>query len=214
MALPPEIQDLIDRPEETLHVELKEWVVISDAVVRAKTARHLAALANHGGGYLIFGVCDDGTPAANHPGDLAPFSRDQIAGIIDRFLSPAFQCEVFIAAPTAGGDRCVAIRVPSHGTVPICAKANGPDDGRGRLQGIRKGEYYIRVPGPKSIAIETPEQWRALIHRCVLNERQSLLESFARLLRPVEQSTQPVETALKDWHEEMRERYVKDLLDE
>jgi len=33
-------------------------------------------------------------------------------------------------------------------------------------QGIRQALYYIRVPGPKSVAIETPEQRREIIHRC------------------------------------------------
>ena len=213
VTVPVEIQDLIDRPQEALHVELKEWVVLADPAVRAKIARHLAALANHGGGYLVFGFRDDGTLATSQPSDLTPFDHDQFTGIIDRYLVPAFQCDVFIAAPTSGGGRCIVVRIPSHGTVPICAKANGPDDGRGRPQGTRKGEYYVRAPGPKSVAIETPEQWRGVIHRCVLHERQSLLESFSRLLRPLEQSSQPVEAVLKDWHESMHQRFAGWLRD-
>jgi predicted HTH transcriptional regulator len=58
MAVSPEIQDLIDNPIETLHVELKSWLDLMDQTVRAKTARLLAALANHGGGYLIIGIGD------------------------------------------------------------------------------------------------------------------------------------------------------------
>jgi len=41
-------------------VEYKSWIDTSDAVAGAQLARHFAALSNHGGGYLIFGV-DDST---------------------------------------------------------------------------------------------------------------------------------------------------------
>jgi hypothetical protein len=42
------------------------------------------------------------------------------------------------------------------------------------------------VPGPKSVPIDTPQLWRDLLHRCVVNERQSLLGSISRLFdRPV-----------------------------
>jgi|SRR5688572_33031977 len=37
--------------------------------------------------------------------------------------------------------------------------------------------------GPKSVAIETPEQWREIIHRCVDNERESLLVNISKLIQ-------------------------------
>jgi len=211
MDLPAEIQDLIDRAAEALHLELKQWIDLTDPVVRAKSARHLAALANHGGGYLIIGMRDDGKLDPQQPDDLSGYSHDQITGIVDRYLSPTFQCDVFIGSPTGADGKCVVIRIPSHGSVPVCAKADGPHDERDRPQGIRIGEYYIRVPGPKSVAIESPEQWRSLIHRCVLNERQSLLESIARVLLSTDRSTEEAAPTLKAWHDAMRKQ-IKDLL--
>jgi predicted HTH transcriptional regulator len=50
--------ELITSGSEDLDVEYKAWMDVSQNEVRAKLARHLAALANHGGGYLIFGVDD------------------------------------------------------------------------------------------------------------------------------------------------------------
>lgn len=50
------------------------------------------------------------------------------------------------------------VRVQSHGSVPICAWANGPDDGKGRPIGVRKGEHYVRVPGSKSVAAAEPSR--------------------------------------------------------
>ena len=54
-----DLNDLIEIPRETLEIELKEWLDLSEPVVRANIARHFAALAIHGGGYLIFGFKDD-----------------------------------------------------------------------------------------------------------------------------------------------------------
>jgi len=208
MTIPKEIQDLVDQPVETLHVELKEWIDLSDKVARAKTARHLAALANHGGGYLIVGIRDDRSlDESQHPGELSRFSQDSIAGVIDRYLAPAFQCDVFFVVPTGGSKPCVVVRVPSHGSVPICAKANGPNDEKDRPTGIRKGEHYIRVPGPKSVEIDSPELWLPLIRRCVMTDRQSLLESFGRVLNPVEAAPPPEPMSLKDWHDAVRKWY-------
>lgn len=208
MTIPAEIQDLVDNPVETLHVELKGWLDLTDNETRAKTARHLAALANHGGGYLVIGIRDDRQgDDANHPGNLASYTADQFTGIVDRYLTPAFQCEVTRVTPTAGGQLCIVVRVPGHGSVPICAKANGPDDAKGRTLGIRKGEHYLRVPGPKSVAIESAEQWQPLIRRCVMNDHQSLLESFGRLLHPSD-AAKPADTfSLRAWHELYRKQY-------
>jgi hypothetical protein len=181
-----EVQELIARGSESPGVELKQWMPLSDALVRANLARHFAALANYGGGHLIFGLRKDGTLDPNHPGDLSRFNNDEIAGIIDKYLVPSFHCEVSIIPPPDGSDPCVVVRVPAHGSVPICAKADGPHNAKGKPQGISMGRYYIRVNGPKSEPIETPEQWGPLIRRCVLNERQFLLDSIVSLLTPAE----------------------------
>ena len=206
--IPVEIQDLVDNPREELHIELKAWMDLSDEVARAKIARHLAALANHGGGYLAFGFNDDGQPGTPHPGEMTPYNRDAITGIVDKYLVPAFQCDVFLACQTGGEEPYPVVRVPSHKSVPICSKKNGPHDPQNNPQGIRMGQHYIRVPGPKSIAIETPDQWRDLIHRCVINERESLLQSLGRLIRQPEVMDESGSSRLLDWHDKMHEKYM------
>lgn len=44
-----DLTDLVDYPRETLDIELKDWIDLGDKVAQAKLARHIAALANHGG---------------------------------------------------------------------------------------------------------------------------------------------------------------------
>ncbi|MGY4167535.1 AlbA family DNA-binding domain-containing protein [Bradyrhizobium sp. USDA 4529] len=51
-----DLQELLTAGSEELGVEYKAWMDTSDAEVRAKLARHFAALSNLGGGYPILGV--------------------------------------------------------------------------------------------------------------------------------------------------------------
>ena len=90
----PDLQDLAESPPEVLHVDLKDWMYLNEGISRAKIAGHLAALANHGGGYLLFGFRDDRTPNPRSPFSLQTFSRDNISSIIRRYRIPTFQCEV------------------------------------------------------------------------------------------------------------------------
>ena len=66
-----DLSALIGSKSEALEVEYKSWIDTSDTAVGAQLARHLAALSNHGGGYLIFGV-DDTTKLAQGPTTLHP----------------------------------------------------------------------------------------------------------------------------------------------
>jgi hypothetical protein len=42
---------------------------------------------------------------------------------------------------------------------------------------VRQGEIYVRAPGPESIAIKSPEDWTALLERC-LSHRADLLANI------------------------------------
>ena len=51
---------LIDHRREEPDIEYKAWLDLSAPEARAKIAKHLCALSNFGGGWLVFGVADDG----------------------------------------------------------------------------------------------------------------------------------------------------------
>ncbi|QJU57387.1 ATP-binding protein [Sphingomonas sp. AP4-R1] len=173
------LADLVERRLEAPDVEYKNWMPLTEAVERAKIARHICALANGGGGWLVFGFDDDGGVSMPRPGDLAAYDQDQINGIGEKYLEPQPHCEVHLVTASSGLVYPV-IRVPAHGSVPVCAKADGPQE-KGRPQGIVRGVHYVRAPGPKSVPINTPELWRDVLRRCVLSERTSLLASIGQL---------------------------------
>jgi hypothetical protein len=173
-----DLSALIASKTEALEVEYKSWIDPSDSVVGAQLARHLAALSNHGGGYLIFGV-DDATKLPQGATTLSPklFGEDAISAIVKRYLDPRFQCRVEWAEIEGVGYPVVV--VPSHGVRPVIAIADGPSDQKGRPIGIRDGVLYIRSTGPESIAIRLPDDWTAILDRC-LKHRADILASIMR----------------------------------
>jgi len=204
-----DLTDLVDYPRETLDIELKAWIDLGDKVSQAKLARHIAALANHGGGYLVFGFSDDQSAAPGRPADLSAYSRDTFGKIVTRYLTPALQCDLEFVRSSAGLLYPV-VRVPSHGPVPVGAKADGPHDTKGQPQGIRAGTYYVRKLGPKSEAVLGIEDWQPLIRRCVLSDRDSLLADIGRAVQPRAEPPSVAETdRLAAWHDDSAERWRK-----
>src|SRR5258708_4030342 len=170
---------LITAKSEALEVEYKSWMDTSAAEVRANLARHIAALSNHGGGYLIFGVSDKTRePEGATTLDTKSFGEDAISAIIKRYLDPRFQCRVEWVK--SNGVSCPVVIVPAHGARPVITIADGPADAKtGRPIGIREGALYIRSAGPESIAIRRPDDWTALLERC-LRHRADILASIMR----------------------------------
>lgn len=174
------LADLVERRIESPDVEYKNFIPLTEAVERANVARHICALANSGGGYLVFGFNDDSTLSEPHPGDLSAYGQDAINGIGAKYLEPQPHCEVHRVAAATGLEYPV-VRIPPHGAVPVCARASGPQDDKRRTKGIVKGVHYVRAAGPKSVPIDSPELWREVLRRCVLAERNSLLASIGQL---------------------------------
>ena len=69
-----DLSELVSGKSEELGVEYKAWMDTGDPVARANLGRHIAALANHGGGYLIFGV-EDKTRRRTRPEDRSAFGK-------------------------------------------------------------------------------------------------------------------------------------------
>lgn len=175
-----DLSPLIAAKSEALEVEYKTWMDTADNEVKAKLAKHIAALYNHGGGYLIFGV-DDSTKAplgaCPFPSPAKTYGEDAVSAIVKRYLEPHFQCQV-VWTEHAGHDYPVII-VPPHAAMPAIAKSDGPQDAKGKPIGIVSGILYIRVAGPASEAIRKYSDWTDLLERC-LQHRADKLASIMR----------------------------------
>ncbi|MGH8655932.1 MAG: hypothetical protein ACREYE_28810, partial [Gammaproteobacteria bacterium] len=63
------------------------------------------------------------------------------------------------------------------GKTPVRSKKAGPN---GKV--MDQGQYFIRRPGPKSEAPQSGQEWDALIARCVLAQRENLLDQVRSIL--------------------------------
>ncbi len=185
-----DLSELVSGKSENLDVEYKAWMDTRDNEARAKLAKHIAALANGGGGYLIFGVDDTSRqPLGETDLDRKLFGQDAMAGIVRKYLDP--RIPVRVEAAEHGGVQYPVVVVPSHEGRPVVAVADGPQDATGKPVGIREGEIYIRAAGPESVRIRAPDDWNALLDRC-LTHRADLLGKIMRqtLARPGRASAQ------------------------
>jgi hypothetical protein len=194
-----ELQELVDAPNERLDAEYKSWLdLVGSNEARADLARHIAALANHGGGCVVFGFNDEMQFAGENPFKTTTLDRDLVASIVKRYLDPSFQCDVIFVRAASGHEHPV-IAVPPHSAYPICAKADGPQVS-GKPQGIRIGTYYTRKVGPESAPIITPAEWAPIIRRCALHERSVILGAINATLHGVERLSDPTPDDLLIWH--------------
>jgi Putative DNA-binding domain len=203
-----ELLVLVDTPNETLGVEYKSWLDLDDNETRADLARHIAAIANHGGGYIVFGF-DDKTRQPVPNASSVKVTHDTITSVVKKYLEPTFQCDVSTVASSKGDEHQV-VRVPAHGASPICAKANGPMDAKGKIQGITQGLYYIRKAGPESERILTAAEWSPVIRRCAMHERASILGALDAALRGSSQGQVSQQDGLKEWHDSAHAAFLKE----
>ena len=120
------LASLVDHRTEEPDVEYKSWMDLGTAENKSKLAKHLCALANYGGGWMIFGIANDGSHAEPHPSDLSGYSQDIINGIVSRYLQPAFHCNVHMVTSAISLKKYPVVQVPPHGAQPVCAKSDGP----------------------------------------------------------------------------------------
>lgn len=204
----PSLKVLVDEPNETLEVEYKEWLDLSNVAVRATLARHIAALANYGGGDIVFGFTDAMEFAGQNQFPLLACDRDLIASIVKKYLDPTFQCDVREVRSAAGNTHPIVI-VPPHGATPVCVKANGPLV-NGKTMGVVQGVHYTRKPGPASEQIQTAAEWAPIIRRCAMHDRTAIFGALDVALRRSGASSPTALDALKQWHDAAHAAFLKD----
>jgi hypothetical protein len=200
------LQGLLLNPVEDLDLEFKGWLSTRDEDAKADIAQALLALANHGGGYLVFGFLEaHGTwipDEANRPATLADYNTDRINGLVSSYAEPPFHCMVHQVLSSTSGRVYPIVAVPG-GSVPIRARRDGPE-----RRHVRQHAYYIRRPGPKSERIQTAQEWDTLIRRCIVSRREALLDDLRAILAGVVNEQPPKSDAerLNEWEAASRAR--------
>ena len=206
-----EMKDLIAAPKEKEWLELKSWLDLKENKIdRANTARHIAALANYGGGYIVFGFNDDGSRCVSENDVQDKYHSDIFSGIVSKYLQPKIQCVVHFEE--FEGVLHPVLFVPSHKNTPIFTVKDGPQDNKGRPQGIKSGTIYIRVAGPESSPINAVQDWDKLIQRCTLSKRHELLSMFGDILfgSSALAADEDITQRLDNWHSVSRQYFLSE----
>jgi len=166
------------REIERLDVEIKGLEALNAKTeYGAKIAKAIMALGNHGGGTLVVGFRRPATTYEEDPESsevLATWEKTRLHDLLGRFMDPVPEVDLSIEPGKLSSHPVLS--VPSHGSRPfVCIRGNAV---------TRKGAVYIRKPGPKSEEPFGAEEWRDLIHRCVLARREEIGSMFRNILMP------------------------------
>lgn len=178
-SLERRLQSLIENPRESLDVEIKDWLDLNEREHQADLVKAVLALANHGGGYIIIGFREiNGIYQPTQPcEEIAKlFNQDRINNAVARYANPQIHIECY-QVETQSRTHPVII-VPGGHLVPIMCKKGGPE---GRH--LKQNAYYIRRSGPASEEPQTGQEWADLIRRCVLADKERLVEQIRTLMQ-------------------------------
>jgi predicted HTH transcriptional regulator len=143
-----ELSELVDDPAERMEVEYKAWLDLSQPKARADLARHIAAIANYGGGAIVFGIDDKGHSCGPAPASFV-VDHDVIASITRKYLEPPVHCDVRWTRSTDSVDHPV-VQVPPHGATPICARPTGQTQ-RAKLRVSSRVSTISANPAPRVV---------------------------------------------------------------
>lgn len=173
-------QELVDRPSESLAVELKQWIDPDSAEGVAKIARAALALRNFGGGYLVIGFVNDtlAPDIANVPSNVHnSFNLDKIQAIVSRYASEPF--EITVMFPTREGQAYPVIEIPPGIKTPVAAKADLILNGKKLITTDDVYTRTLRSNNTPSTAKVGWKEWSKVVEVCFDN-READIGRFLR----------------------------------
>ena len=172
-----ELQPLISEPREELAVEYKDWLDLTANEHKATLAKAAIALANHGGGFIVIGLAEQGSGLHSQacPPTIPEITQDAVNAAIRRYATPEFHCGMYNVKHPKTNVGHPIITVPGTLTVPVMSK-------RDHLNVIAQNRCYIRKPGPRSEEPRTAEEWRDLLNRCLRAGREDMLEAIRSIV--------------------------------
>lgn len=206
-AAPTVVQDLVDNPMRALETDFKGWRNLENPEDQSELARDIAALANTGGGHILFGFNEDSlAPIDTHP-FVTNCGADSVARIVASFLDPQPATDISMVR-SLRGDLHPVIRIAAHGAVPVCARRSGPVIDKGAVYIRRyRAQRDLQCPRPETARAETAQDWAALIRRCTRFDREALLSQIEALIaqRP---ASADLRQALLTWHNAARQAFL------
>ena len=198
-------QQLIDNLQESLHVEVKNWLGgLSENAEKARLAKEIIALANSGGGRIFIGFEDDDggvhKPILPGPNEEKAFERDGISDLVQRYCTPPIQCKVEYRYQTDENIRHPVILIPGDSRVPTFASHGSPDQ-----KTLVAGQVYVRRPGGSSEPCRDQNDWELLLDRLVRARQGEIVQAVRSVMNPVSDGVASLpEQEFEEWIEKNR----------
>jgi len=231
---PDRLQELVDRPSESLSIEYKGWIDPDSDDGIAKIVKAAIAIRNHGGGYVVFGLKNDtGEPELKDaPQDNEEIKRlfhiDKIQGMITKYSSETFEVKMHYRIKTGMGfPISPIIEIPPGVKTPVSAKSDLIKGGNRYL--VKSNIIYVRTllaNNTPSTAEATWKDYGPLVEVC-FNNREADIGRFLRrqigglspdLLSQIavffSKAIKPKETTedkLKTFMQESRQRFEEEV---
>jgi Putative DNA-binding domain len=176
-----ELEQLLTNANEGLTVEHKSWLNLRNDDDKAKIAKAAIALANEGGGIIVFGMreganVDGSSQSLARPDNIQRYHQDDLNAAINRFAEPALHSELLFAAhPTTQVEHAFAV-IAGGAIVPVMSKRE-----RGNI--IAQQRCYVRKPGPRSEEPFTAAEWNGVLERCLHTRRESMLDAIRTIVQ-------------------------------
>jgi len=181
MPTPEELVGLLISPNESLAIEYKSWLALSENPEKAKLAKAAIAIANNGGGIIVFGMRPNNSEGGalgsqSRPTELNRYNQDDINAAINRYADPPFHCELLFANHPETVVEHAFVIVP--GGIPDVLMSRRSSDGA-----IAAHRCYMRKPGPRSEEPFTSQEWREVIDRVVRARRDDMLDAIRLIVQ-------------------------------
>lgn len=184
---------LLQRPTESLNVEVKTWLDPRTPEGIAKIVKGAFALRNRNGGNFVVGFDDETLlpDSYNLQGDLAViYHLDAIQEIVSRYANLPF--EVVVEHVLVGTAVHPVIVVPAGVRVPVVVKrdlAPGPAAKKADKNLLSKGDLYFRTlaaNGTPSSSVIGPNDYADLLEICFENREADIGRFLRRQLGKAE----------------------------
>jgi hypothetical protein len=191
------LQSLVERPRETINIELKSWIDPKSPGGEQKIARAALALRNQNGGWLVIGFNDktgspDPVPAGVNV--RLKYHTDEIQKIVSRYASHPFVIEAHFAE--TGGVEYPVIRIPAGFKTPVVCKADllaKGLDGKERFL-LRAKDIYVRTVDTNhtvSSALGNGRDIEELVERCFQNREADHTALLSKTFQAIPSVTLP-----------------------
>lgn len=174
------IKNLVERPQESLSVEIKRWINPDTPEGISKIVKGAIALRNFGGGYIVIGFDNETLlpDKGNEPSNVHElFHLDKIQGMIGKYSSSPF--EISVEFVEREGVEYPVIVIPAGVKTPVATKSELVDHGKPL---IKVDTIYVRsllANNTPSTTIATWKDWESIVEICFDN-REANIGRFLR----------------------------------